>query len=215
MLSEEPKHVRKLRTGHASNAHNLADLAVITTTRIHDLSDRVSTCPVRVFPILGLSSFAPQTAEKISAPGRSAPGRALRTGGGSGSWGHETYQRARKRKRKKEEGRDQRRRKEEERGRGRGREEEERRERKRRPEEERQEEEVWGSHGPRSRDYKRRGGQAMQVAGNRSRWAEMGTKKRPGKGPGRKRDRNPAGAGQAPGKPETVRTTRRTRRCRP
>ncbi len=85
MLFEEPKHVRKLRTGHASNAHNLADLAVITTTRIHDLSDRVSTCPVRVFPILGLSSFAPQTAEKVCPPGRSIPGR-FGTGGQRG-WG--------------------------------------------------------------------------------------------------------------------------------
>ncbi len=47
--------------------------------------------------------------------------------------------------------------------------------------------------------------------GQMGKWA----KKRPGKGPGRKREPESAGAGQAPGKPETVRTTRRTRRCRP
>ena len=166
MLFEEPKHVRKLRTGHASNAHNLADLAVITTTRIHDLSDRVSTCPVRVFPILGLSSFAPQTAEKISAPGRSTPGR-FGTGGGSrvGAPKHIS-----------------------ERGRG------------------------VGSMGS-SRDISGRGG-ASDAGGGQ--WANrQWAKKRPGKGPGRKREPESAGAGQAPGKPETVRTTRRTRRCRP
>ena len=90
MLFEEPKHVRKLRIGHASNAHNLADLAVITTTRIHDLSDRVSTCPVRVFPILGL--LPRKRRKRFPRPGGQHPGAS----GPGGGWGPERYARARK-----------------------------------------------------------------------------------------------------------------------